>query len=162
MHTAHGGTYGYPVVNGVWIWKGLDSEELEAKPEMVALLNRNRANSGDTQRRRNAQFHAIHVQRVRVVGGINGIEDVDTGDQVLSCSSCHKTGYMGANVDRNYPRKTCARCHNTQTFEKTSASKGIETPSCTSCHIQHIKDKTWGSSLRTAEVEVPRSSEIAK
>src|SRR5437588_3513628 len=67
VHTAHGGTYGYPVINGVWVWKGLDSEELEAKAEMVALLNRNRANSGDTQQWRNAQFQAIHRYPVLVI-----------------------------------------------------------------------------------------------
>jgi len=157
VHTAHGGTYGYPVINGVWVWKGLDSEELEAKPEVVALLKKNRITPSQTQQWRNAQFHAVHLQRVRVVAGVNGIEDVDTVNQVLSCSSCHKSGYMGANVDRNYPRTTCGRCHNTQTFEKASAAAGRETPSCTSCHVQHIKDTQWASSLRIAQAQIPTS-----
>lgn len=161
VHTAHGGTFGYPVVNGVWVWKGLDAEELEAKPEIAALLKKNRANPSETQQWRNAQFHAIHVHRVRVVPGISGIEDVDSGNQVMSCSSCHQTGYMGANVDRGYPRTTCARCHNTQVFDKNKAPKGIGTPSCTSCHVQHIKDTHWASSLRIAQAEVP-ASEPAK
>jgi formate-dependent nitrite reductase cytochrome c552 subunit len=25
VHTPHGGTYGYPVVNGIWEWKGYDA-----------------------------------------------------------------------------------------------------------------------------------------
>ncbi len=161
VHTAHGGTYGYPVINGVWVWKGLDSEELEAKPEVVALLKKNRITSSQTQQWRNAQFHAVHLQRVRVVTGINGIQDIDTANQVMSCSSCHKTGYMGRNVDRNYPRTTCERCHNRQTFEKASVAAGRETPSCTSCHVQHIKDTHWASSLRVAQAQIP-TSETAK
>jgi FHA domain len=157
VHTAHGGTFGYPVVNGVWVWKGLDPEELQAKPELTALLKRNKVTPDQTQQWRNAQFHAIHVQRARVVSGMNGIEDVDTANQVMSCSSCHKTGYMGANVDRNYPRTTCARCHNAQTFDKSSSAAAIETPSCTSCHVQHIKDTRWASSLRISQAEMPGS-----
>ena len=157
VHTAHGGTYGYPVINGVWVWKGLDSEELEAKPELVMLLEQNKATQSQTQQWRNAQFHAIHVNRVRVIAGINGIEDVDTGNQVLSCSSCHKTRYMGRNVDRKYPRTTCARCHNAQIFDKNESPAGIETPSCTSCHVQHLKDTHWASSLRIAPAAVEAS-----
>lgn len=161
VHTAHGGTFGYPVIDGVWVWKGLDSEELEMKPEVVALLKKNGIDSNQAQEWRNAQFHAIHLQRARVVSGINGIQDVDTANQVMSCSSCHKTGYMGANVDRNYPRTTCARCHNAQTFDKSSSIAAIETPSCTSCHVQHVKDAHWTSPLRVAQSGTP-STQIAK
>jgi pSer/pThr/pTyr-binding forkhead associated (FHA) protein len=157
VHTAHGGTFGYPVVNGVWVWKGLDPDELAAKPELTALLKKNKVTPDQTEQWRNAQFHAIHVHRVRVVAGINGIEDIDTVSQVMSCSSCHKTGYMGRNVDRNYPRTTCARCHNAQIFDKNIGPSGIATPSCTSCHVQHIKDTHWASSMRIAQAEVPAS-----
>jgi hypothetical protein len=157
LHTAHGGSFGYPVLNGVWIWKGLDAEELEAKPEIVALLKKNRATPEDAQQWRNAQFHVIHVHRVGIVPGINGTQDIDTGNQVLSCGSCHKTSYMGANVDRTSPRTTCGRCHNAQTFENSSSPRAVETPSCTSCHVQHIKDKHWASPLRVADKTVPAS-----
>src|SRR5258706_1936476 len=92
VHTAHCGTFGYPVINGVWVWKGLDSQELEVKPEVVALLKKNRIDSSQAQEWRNAQFHEIHLQRARIVLGINGIEDIDTTNQVMSCSSCHKAG----------------------------------------------------------------------
>ena len=161
VHTAHGGTFGYPVVNGVWVWKGLDPDELASKPELTALLKKNNVTPDQTQQWRNAQFHGIHVNRVRVVEGINGIEDIDTVTQVISCSSCHKTGYMGADVDRNYPRSTCGRCHNAQVFDKNKGPTGIETPSCTSCHVQHLKDTHWASSLRIAQAEAP-ASEITK
>jgi hypothetical protein len=163
VHTPHGGTYGYPVINGVWIWKGLGEEELNAKPEMAALLKKNRVNPGDPQQQqRNAQFHAIHLHRVRLVAGVTGVEDVDALNQVMSCSSCHKTGYTGANVDRTSPRTTCAKCHNAQIFEGASATTKSETPSCTSCHVQHVKDIHWASSLRIAQAETPSSSETAK
>lgn len=163
VHTPHGGTYGYPVINGVWVWKGLDEEELNAKSEMAALLKESRVNPGDPQQqKRNAQFHAIHLHRVRLVAGVTGVEDVDALNEVMSCSSCHKTGYTGANVDRTYPRTTCARCHNAQIFEGASAATKPDTPSCTSCHVQHVKDIHWASSLRIAPAKTPASSEIAK
>jgi len=143
VHTAHGGTYGYPVINGVWVWKGLDSEELEMKPEVEVLLTKNKATPNVVKEWRSAQFHAIHVNRVRVVAGIKGTPDVDVAAEVLSCSSCHKSGYMGANIDRSFPRTTCGRCHNHQVFERVSGSTRGETPSCTSCHVQHIRDAHW-------------------
>lgn len=157
VHTAHKGTFGYPVVNGVWVWKGLEAEELAQKPELVALLNKNRVASGQAQQWRSAQFHGIHVNRVRVVQGVDGILAEDGVTKVLSCSSCHKTGYMGRNVDRDYPQKTCARCHNAQVFDKNKGPTGIDTPSCTSCHVQHIKDTHWASALRVAQTEEPAS-----
>jgi FHA domain len=143
VHTAHGGTFGYPVINGVWVWKGLDAEELAQKPEVVVFLNKNRVNSTQIAEWRNAQFHGIHLNHVRVVPGVDGTMD-ENGDRVLSCSSCHKTGYMGTNIDRSYPRTTCGKCHNAEVFnEPTTSSVKAETPSCTSCHVQHFTDKHW-------------------
>src|SRR5712692_9694120 len=49
VHTAHGGTYGYPAKNGEWVWSGLDAEELAVKPEVEKFLKRNR----------NAQLHFL-------------------------------------------------------------------------------------------------------
>ncbi len=148
VHTPHGGTYGYPVINGVWVWKGLDEEELAEKPEIVKLLEENGIDSLQTQQWRNVQFHGIHIYRVRVADDFNEIDGVDRVKGELSCSSCHKTGYMGANVDRTYPRTTCARCHNANIFDKTSRSlMEVEKPSCTSCHVQHLKDIHWTPSL---------------
>jgi pSer/pThr/pTyr-binding forkhead associated (FHA) protein len=178
VHTPHGGTYGYPVINGVWVWKGLDEKELAEKPEILALLKQNRVSAGrtssqglgeeelatdpkilelsnqtrftasQTQQWRNVQFHALHLYRVRVPTGFAGIQDVNSVNGEMSCSSCHKSGYMGANVDRDFPRTTCAHCHNDQIFHKTARSMtGIEMPSCTSCHVQHVKDRHWVPTL---------------
>ncbi len=160
LPTPHGGTYGYPAANGLWNWKGLDREELEAKPEISTQITNSRTTVSEAQRQLSALFHAIHNERLRVVPGIAGIEDADSGNKVLSCSSCHNPPYGGAKVDRDKPRTTCAHCHNTQTFENSSNSKAIETPSCTSCHVQHIKDAHWASALRVAEVKA--SSEAAR
>jgi pSer/pThr/pTyr-binding forkhead associated (FHA) protein len=148
VHTPHGGTFGYPVVNATWIWKGLDAEELTQKTEVLAFLKKNRVDSNQTQEWVSAQFHGIHLAHVRVVQSVDGITDED-GATVLSCSSCHKTGYMGKNVDRTFPRTTCGHCHNAAVFnEPTSSLTKAETPSCTSCHVQHVKDTHWTSAFR--------------
>lgn len=150
VHTPHGGTFGYPVVNGVWVWRGLDAEELAQRPEVVAFLTKNRVNSTQVGELRNAQFHGLHLNNLRVVSGIDGALD-ETGNKVLSCSSCHKTGYMGTNIDRASPRTTCGKCHNAQVFnEPLSSAIKADTPSCTSCHVQHVKDPHWAATLRVA------------
>jgi hypothetical protein len=150
VHTPHGGTYGYPVVNGVWVWKGLDTEELAQKPGLIEFLKKNRVNSTQIGEWRNAQFHGLHLNSIRTVTGVDGAPD-ENGNRLLSCSSCHKTGYMGANIDRSFPRATCGKCHNAQVFNEPSASPAkSETVSCTSCHVQHVKDTHWAASLRVA------------
>jgi hypothetical protein len=156
VHTPHGGTYGYPVVDGSWVWKGLDEDELALKPEISALLKSNAATPAQTQRWRNAQFHGLHLYGVRVVPGVDGVDAGDGVNKVMSCNSCHKSGYMGTAIDRTYPRTTCARCHNSQVFHEPSRAPmgGAETPSCTSCHVQHIRDTHWASSLLVARTEV--------
>jgi len=149
VHTPHGGTFGYPVADRKWIWKGLDAEELDQKPEVKAFLQQNQVDPAQEQAWRNAQFHGIHLNRVRVVPGIEGIADED-GNTVLSCSSCHQTGYMGANVDRKHPATTCGKCHNAEVFhEPSTVPVKSEIPSCTSCHVQHVRDTHWAASLRT-------------
>jgi cytochrome c553 len=66
----------------------------------------------------------------------------------MSCSSCHKSGYAGANVDRTFPRTTCARCHDAQGNNGTSGPMGaIAGPNCVSCHVQHLRDTRWTASL---------------
>jgi pSer/pThr/pTyr-binding forkhead associated (FHA) protein len=143
VHTPHGGTLGYPVANGVWEWKGLDAEELALKPEVAKL----RRETDTEQQWRNKQFHALHIYRVRSIASIEGIKDEDNGNgqRVISCSSCHRSFYP---IDRVTPRTTCIRCHNGQVFEPTSRSiRSAATVSCTSCHIQHIRDLHWRPSL---------------
>jgi hypothetical protein len=61
---------------------------------------------------------------------------------------------MGANVDRSFPRSTCGKCHNAEVFDEPSKSQSrVETVSCTSCHVQHVKDKRWTAKLRIAGME---------
>ena len=149
VHTPHGGTYGYPVKDGVWVWKGLDEEELAQKADVQAFLKNNHANQNNPDEWRNAQFHGIHLNSIRVGPGIDGAPD-ENGNQILSCSSCHKTGYMGRNVDRSFPRTTCHKCHNAEVFnEPTTAQSKMDTVSCTSCHVQHVKDAHWPVYLAT-------------
>ena len=92
--------------------------------------------------RRNAQFHALHLHRVRAVGGLKANE---AGE--LTCSSCHNS--WGANIDRETPRQTCALCHNGSTDARTGrALISANAPNCTSCHAQHPKQtRHWNSAL---------------
>ena len=143
VFTPHGGTLGYPVSDGVWVWKGLDEEELALKPEVKKL----RRAADSEQQWRNKQFHALHIYRVRAIASIEGIRDEDGGNntRVISCSSCHRSFTP---IDRETPRTTCIRCHNGQIFEPVSRSvRAAVSISCTSCHVQHIRDTHWRPSL---------------
>lgn len=152
VHTPHGGTVGYPVdpATREWVWKGLDDEELKLKPEIAAVCKP----TNTEQQCRNLQFHALHIYRVRAIASIQGItdmqglEDVGNGEKVLSCSSCHARGSFAPNVDRETPRTTCIRCHNAEIFEpRPREVRATSLISCTSCHIQHIRDTHWRPAL---------------
>ena len=134
--TPHAGTLGYPAANGKWIWKGLDEGEWSTKQMAVTRL------PTDTDEQwRSKQFHALHVQRVRTVEGISG-----NSLGQLSCSSCHKSFNP---IDRETPRQTCGACHNGRLEAGTKRPLiAADKPNCTSCHVQHIKDKRhWNPSL---------------
>ena len=161
VHTPHGGTFGYPVKDGQWVWKGLDDEELATKPELIELLKKNRVTLKEQSNARNVLFHGIHIYRVGVNGSIQGIDDVDSKNRVLSCSSCHRTGFFGANLDRTSPRLTCAKCHTNQFFERADARlPSALGPSCTSCHVQHIKDTHWTPKLFKTPLGVPEIEDL--
>jgi pSer/pThr/pTyr-binding forkhead associated (FHA) protein len=133
--TPHGGTFGYPVVNAKWTWKGFSDDEWSAKQIAIARL------PSDTEENwRSKQFHVLHVQRVRA----NGLPGSADGE--LSCSSCHKTFNP---IDRETPRTTCGNCHNGRTELGTNRILiARDKPNCTSCHVQHVKDKRhWNPSL---------------
>jgi hypothetical protein len=145
VHTPHGGTLGYPVVNGRWTWAGLSDAEWNAKPDEVKkLLTTWKATSEDA--RRSVEFHALHLHRVRAVGGLKGNE---AGE--LTCSSCHKS--LGASLDRATPRTTCVACHAGLTDTQTGrAIIAADAPNCVSCHVQHAGDKRqWGASLLASQ-----------
>ena len=115
--TPHGGTFGYPVVNGQWSTKSINDDEWDLRKLAVVRLP-----TDSDQKWRSNQFHALHDQRVKVVAGIPGN---DSGR--LSCNSCHKSFDP---IDRETPKTTCAACHTKQNGQ----------PDCTSCHVQHILD----------------------
>ncbi len=151
LGTPHGGKpFGYPVEvvgkSPQWIWKGLDEEELALRPEITALHQpcdaepaARRQPCDSEQQWRSKQFHALHVYRVRATGGITGVDTKKGEDNVLSCSSCHKSF---APIDRDSPKDTCAQCHSTEAAGRVQSNL-IEAaaPDCASCHVQHIKDK---------------------
>ena len=83
VSTPHGGTFGYPVVNGQWKWAGLDPEELLQRKATLKLERLPGDNEGQW---RSKQFHAVHLYRVKAVGGLAGNKEGE-----LSCSSCHNS-----------------------------------------------------------------------
>ena len=123
--TPHGGTFGYPVVNGAWSAKSISDEYWDLRQ-----LGTTRQPADTDEKWRSNQFHALHDQRVRVAPGMKG-----NSEGRLSCSSCHKS--FAPDVDRTTPRTTCAACH---------VENGR--PNCTSCHVQHIKDaRRWSAAM---------------
>jgi hypothetical protein len=141
VFTPHRGTVGYPVVGGKWEWEGLSEAAWREKPEGVRQLLATWPAASENERR-NAQFHALHLHRVRAVGGLKANESGE-----LSCSSCHAR--WGTNIDRETPQKTCAVCHQGSTDERTGrALISASAPNCTSCHAQHPKQtRHWNASL---------------
>lgn len=141
VHTPHGGTFGYPVVNGQWKWKGLDEEAWQQKPDNIKQLFANWPGASENERR-SAQFHALHLYRIRTTGNLGGNSSGE-----LSCSSCHKS--YGAMLDRETPRTTCAACHSGKTDTQTGRTLlSADIANCTSCHVQHVRDtRHWNPSL---------------
>jgi len=138
--TPHGGTFGYPVINGQWKWAGLDPEELQQRKINLKLERL----PGDNENQwRSKQFHAVHLYRVKAVGGLQGDKEGE-----LSCSSCHNSFN-----DLVTPRTTCSKCHNGQTDLRAGRQViASDKPNCTSCHIQHRLDKRhWNPSLMTMQ-----------
>jgi len=138
VSTPHGGSFGYPVINGQWKWAGLDSEEMAQRK---ATLSLERLPSDSENQWRSKQFHALHMFRVKAVGGLEGNKKGE-----LDCGSCHNPLN-----DLATPRTTCAKCHNGQPDPRAGRQViAANKPNCTSCHIQHRLDKRhWNPSLLT-------------
>jgi hypothetical protein len=138
VSTPHGGTLGYPVVDGRWKWKGMDEEELALKKDILKL---ERLPNDSEDQWRSKQFHTVHLYRVKALGGLAGDKNGD-----LSCSSCHASFEP---IDRTTPRTTCAKCHNGQPDARAGRQViAADKPNCTSCHIQHVRDKRhWNPGL---------------
>jgi len=137
VHTPHGGTFGYPVVDGKWKWAGLDPQSLDARK---AALKIERLPTDTDDQWRSKQFHALHIYRVRAVAGLKGNKEGE-----LSCSSCHNSRDP---IDLVTPRTTCGKCHNGQVDARLGRQViGSDKPNCTSCHVQHVKDRHWNPGL---------------
>ena len=134
--TPHGGTFGYPVVDGRWKWKGLNESDWALKEIAIKRL----AADSDEQWR-SKQFHALHVHRVKSTEGLKA-----NAKGELSCSSCHASFNP---IDRETPRTTCASCHNGKVAPGTNRVLiASNKPNCTSCHVQHVRDKRhWNPQL---------------
>ncbi|HYX27060.1 MAG TPA: FHA domain-containing protein, partial [Pyrinomonadaceae bacterium] len=65
--TPHGGTFGYPVIDGHWKWAGLDANEMELRKSTLKL---ERLPTDSDDQWRSKQFHAIHLYRVKAVAGL--------------------------------------------------------------------------------------------
>jgi hypothetical protein len=145
--TPHGGTVGYPVREGRWVWAGLSAEEWERKPEDLRGIVRRveaglRQSAGRDPRdvRRSAEFHALHLHRVRAAGGLASNREGE-----VSCSTCHQSF---SPIDRETPRTTCAACHNGDRGGKFERVLAPDKPNCISCHVQHPQSRReWGHRL---------------
>jgi hypothetical protein len=150
VHTPHGGTYGYPVVDGKWSWMGLADEEWAQKSAALRkvvqtlrgplLVGPGSANRDPDDLRRSAEFHSLHIHRVKAVGGLLGNKDRE-----MSCDSCHNSFTP---IDRETPRQTCAKCHNGDRGGKFERVLAADKPNCISCHVQHPQARReWGHAL---------------
>ncbi|MBC7901703.1 MAG: FHA domain-containing protein [Saprospiraceae bacterium] len=141
VRTAHGGSYGYPIENGVWKWKGLYRETAETIPE----INGAATNDETEQAFLSRQFHSIHVSRLNVPDGLKGDKY-----GLVSCSTCHKSFEP---VDRETPRQTCAACH------VSVLSARENTANCISCHVQHpYSGDRWSGYLRADALTLRREA----
>src|SRR5947199_3686229 len=98
--TPHGGTFGYPVVDGSWKWTGLDADELAMKKDALKL---ERLPSETEEQWRSKQFHAVHLYRVKAINGLTGDESGD-----LTCSGCQTSFNRDGAVT---PGTIDAACH---------------------------------------------------
>jgi pSer/pThr/pTyr-binding forkhead associated (FHA) protein len=121
VHTAHGGSYGYPVVDGTWKWKGLYSEVAAGIPELQSAATGDK----DEQAKLSREFHTVHSYRLTAPEGVKGNKN-----GLISCSSCHKSFKP---LDVKTPRETCAACH-TGARDARFVGSGVN---CISCHVQH-------------------------
>lgn len=126
VRTAHDGSYGYPIENGSWKWKGVYREVADAIPE----INASATGDADEQARLSRHFHSVHVARLKAPDGIPA-----DSRGLVSCSTCHKSFDP---IDRSTPKQTCAMCHSTNIGSSVRDQRfaGAEI-NCISCHVQH-------------------------
>ncbi|CAN5324509.1 hypothetical protein BH10ACI3_BH10ACI3_02560 [soil metagenome] len=137
VHTAHGGSYGYPITDGAWKWRGISREVADAIPE----INSSATGDKDEQAKLSRYFHTVHVGRLKAPAGV-------TADKrgLVSCSSCHKSFDP---IDRVTPKQTCAACH-TNGSDAADRDKRFSPGmvNCISCHVQHpYSTQRWNEFL---------------
>lgn len=126
VRTAHEGSFGYPIENGTWKWKGVYREVADAIPE----INASATGDADEQARLSRHFHSVHVARLRTPQGLAG-----DSRGLVSCSTCHKSFDP---IDRETPRQTCGVCHSTQGQSNVRDQRfAVDGINCISCHVQH-------------------------
>ena len=111
LGTPHGGTVGYPVVNGKWKWPGLSKERFEKS-----------GIGGDASKRKpDDQFHSIHqLGRMR---------------SIVKCRDCHSAGSMRDSTFRLSPSEECAKCHGLLISQAGEAE--LVEANCNTCHPEH-------------------------
>jgi hypothetical protein len=143
LKTPHGNSFGYPVVNAQWLWKGISQPEWERK----------QLPGSTSQFSLKEQFHLVHIGG-RQLGRSN-------------CTDCHTAGFEGDAL-RQGVRESCANCHGigtTQASVQASNAAFVYAdlgknraggapaggPLCVSCHSQHGEEKELRASLRRME-----------
>ncbi len=143
VQTAHGGTFGRPMEDGKWIWKGVYKEIAETMPTVRATRFKDETEAMRLSR----QFHAIHLYRLKPSEGMK-----TDASKRISCSSCHNSFDP---VDRKTPYQTCAACHNGLKGREEDSGRIIlsETQAnCVSCHVQHpFSENRWSDFLTDEE-----------
>jgi hypothetical protein len=150
VRTPHGGSYGYPVENGVWKWKGVYRETAELIPE----INSPATGDANEQARLSRHFHSIHVARLKAPAGL-------TGDKfgLVSCSTCHKSFTP---IDRATPKATCAACHTVGPGSSVQDARFASgSVNCISCHVQHAYSATRWSEFLSEESLKRRNDAVA-
>jgi len=148
--TAHGGTYGYPAVNGKWTWKGVYSEVADAIPE----INNSATGDKDEQAKLSRHFHTVHTGRLRTPVGLKG-----DSRGFVSCSTCHNSFEP---IDRVTPQQTCAACHTNKAGDTTRDARfKADQANCISCHTQHPYGGNRWSEFLTEDALRRRKDAIA-
>jgi hypothetical protein len=139
VHTAHGGSYGYPVVNGEWKWKGVYREVADAIPE----ISRSATGDKDERAKLSREFHTVHLYRLTAPPGLKGDKR-----GLVTCSTCHDRFGVN-NVDVVKPRQTCGACHTTSTDSATRDARfAAGSVNCISCHVEHpYSSRRWSEFL---------------
>lgn len=150
VHTAHNGSYGYPVTDGKWKWQGIYREVADAIPEIQGSAIADK----DDQARLSREFHAVHAYRLTAPQGL-------TGDKngLVSCSTCHKSFNP---IDRSTPRQTCAVCHTTPVRAENRDQRFVPGQvNCISCHVQHPYSKARWSEFLSEDALKRRNDAVA-